>query len=65
MSVTNKIVSMSKHRLSRAPITYTIEFRHDGDFMSFIVYDIKDTQKDRIAVAIDLEAAAASLKEPD
>lgn len=63
MKQTNRIVSMSKYRLNRSPVTYTIEFRHDGDGMSFIVYDIEDTEKDRIAVATDLEVAAASLKD--
>jgi nucleoside-triphosphatase THEP1 len=59
-----KIISLQRHRLNQTPVTYTIEVRHDGEGMSFMVYDIEDTQKDRLAVAIDLEAAATSLKEP-
>ena len=57
----DNLISMQSYRLDRAPVTYTIEFRHDGDGMSFTVYDIEDSQKDRLAVAADLEAALASL----
>jgi len=60
-----KIACLQRHRLNRTPVTYTIEIRHDGEGMSFMVYDIEDTRKDRLAVAIDLETAATSLKEPD
>lgn len=59
----NNIVSLQRHKLNLIPVTYTIEVRHDGEGMSFVVYDVKDTQEDRLAVAIDLKAAAASLKE--
>jgi hypothetical protein len=44
-------------------VVYTVIFRHDETGMSFVVYDVPDTSKDRLAVAKDLETAAASLRE--
>jgi hypothetical protein len=60
-----RVVSLTRRRLDRFPVTYTVVFRHDGGGMSFVVYDIQDTEKDRLAVSRDLEAAAASLRNDD
>lgn len=61
----NQVVSLTERRLTRSPVTYTVIFRHDGSGMSFVVYDVQDAEKDRLAVARDLEAAAASLRSGD
>jgi hypothetical protein len=63
MSERERVVSLTRRRLTKNPITYTIIFRHGPEGMSFVVYDVQDTQRDRLAVARDLEAAAASLRE--
>ena len=55
-------MSLSKRRLRDNPIIYTVAFMHDSEGMSFVVHDIADTIKDRLAVAKDFEAAAESLK---
>ncbi len=57
------VVSLTKHRLKKEPVFYTVIFKHGPDGMSFVVHDIQDTKADRLAVARDFEAAAASLKE--
>lgn len=59
------VVSLTKERLRRAPIMYTVVFCHDAFGMTFTVSDIQDTKKDRLAVARDLEAAAESLREDE
>lgn len=41
---------------------YTVEIIHDQYDMSFNVYDIQNTKKDRLAVAKDPEGAANSLR---
>lgn len=56
------VVSLTKRRLKDNPIIYSIVFRHGDDGMSFVVHDVADTEKDRLAVARDLEAAAECLK---
>lgn len=55
------VVSLTERRLRKNPTVYTIVVTHDSDGMSFVVYDIQDTKKDRLAVARDLEDAANSL----
>ena len=57
-----KITSLTERRLKKEPVLYTVVFRHGNDGFSFVVHDIQDTQKDRLAVARDLEEAAKSLK---
>lgn len=58
----NQVISLIKHKLKKRPATYTVVFTHDEEGMYFVVYDIQDTKKDRLAVARDLESAAESLK---
>lgn len=58
----DNIFSLTREKLRRSPVTYTIAFHHSEDGMSFVVHDIQDTKKDRLAVARDLEAAAESLR---
>lgn len=57
------IIDFTKERLNKTPITYTLTFFHTGKGMSFHVSDVQDTEKDRLAVAKDLEDAAFSLRE--
>ena len=59
----HKVSDFTKRRLKEKPIVYSIVFRHDHNGMTFIVNDVQDTEKDRLAVAKDLEAAAKSLKD--
>jgi len=56
------VEDFTRRRLNKEPIQYTVVFRHDGDGMSFVVYDIQDSERDRLAVARDFEEAAKSLK---
>jgi hypothetical protein len=56
-----EIVDFTARRLRKSAIQYTVVIRHDENGMSFMVNDIQDTEKDRLAVAKDLEAAAQSL----
>lgn len=58
----DNVADFTKRRLSKEPVQYTIVIRHDGDGMSFVVHDIQNTHKDRLAVARDLKAAAESLE---
>lgn len=58
-------INFTKERLRRSPTIYSVAFCHDEKGMTFIVHDIQDTKKDRLAVARDFEAAAASLKEDE
>jgi len=60
-----KAISFTKEKLRRSPIVYTVAFCHDENGMTFIVHDVQDTKKDRLAVARDFEAAAESLKKDD
>jgi len=57
------IVDFTNRRLRKTPVVYTVEFRHDSKGFSFFVNDVQDTPADRLAVASDFEAAAASLRE--
>lgn len=56
-------ISLTRERLRRKAMFYTVTVCHDAYGMSFTVRDVQDTPRDRLAVAADLEAAAASLKE--
>jgi hypothetical protein len=56
-------ISLTRERLRRKPVIYTVVICHDAIGMTFTVHDVQDTTKDRLAVATDLEAAAASLRE--
>ena len=58
-----KVSSLGKKRLELNPVVYTVVFTHDQRGLSLNVYDIQDSEKDRLAVADDLEAAAKSLRE--
>jgi len=58
----NTVVNMGKERLKLKPVVYTVIFTHDQHGMSFNVYDIQDSKRDRLAVADDLDAAAKSLR---
>lgn len=60
-----EIVSLTKKRLQHKPVVYNIVFRHDHEGMSFVVYDIQDTKKDRLAVARDLAACAEILQQDE
>ena len=59
----SETIDFTKERLKRAPITYTVTFHHTKDGMSFEVEDVQDSEKDRLAVARDFEAAAISLRD--
>lgn len=56
------LCSLTEKRLKKEPVLYTVVFRHGDDGFSFVVHDIQDAEKDRLAVARDLEEAAKSLK---
>ncbi len=56
------ITNLTLERLNRKPIGYTVFFEHTGEGMSFTVYDIQDSEHDRLSVAADFEAAAESLR---
>ena len=58
----SNIEDFTKRRLDKEPVQYTVVFRHDGEGMSFVVHDIQDSERDRLAVARDLEIAAESLR---
>ena len=58
----DEVIDFTSRRLRSKPVEYTVIFRHDEKGFSFIVYDIQDTKKDRLAVARDLESAVESLK---
>lgn len=57
-----QVIDLRREKLRRAPVMYQVTFRHGADGMSFIVTDVLDTAEDRLAVARDFEAAAASLR---
>ena len=58
------VISLTAERLRRGtPVRcYSVVFRHDENGRSFTVRDVQNTQKDRLAVARDLAAAAELLK---
>lgn len=59
----NHVIDLRREKLRRSPVMYQVTFRHGEDGMSFVVTDVLDTAEDRLAVARDFEAAAASLRE--
>jgi len=59
----NTVISLNRKRLELNPVTYTVQFTHDAKGMTFVVYDIKDSRRDRLTVADNLEAAAKKLRE--
>ena len=56
------VANLTLERLKRSPIGYTVFFEHTDEGMSFTVYDIQDSEHDRLSVAADFEAAAESLR---
>lgn len=58
----SEIIDFTKCRLRKKAVEYTVIFRHDENGLSFCVYDVDDTKRDRLAVARDLESAAKSLR---
>lgn len=58
----NRIKMPITGRLTITGRGYTVEIIHDQYDMSFNVYDIQNTKKDRLAVAKDPEDAANSLR---
>lgn len=62
MGDTSKVADFTSHRLKREPVLYTVVVRHDHEGMSFVVHDVQDTPKDRLAVAKDLEMASKQLR---
>ena len=57
------VTDLTLMRLAKNPVTYTVEFRHDEEGMSFTVNDVQDSPHDRESVAADFEAAAKSLRD--
>ena len=60
-----KIVNLIGFKLKKNPVHYNVEFTHNESGFSFVVYNIADSDRDREAVAKDLQAAALSLLEPN
>jgi hypothetical protein len=57
------VSSLSKFRLKKNPVRYSVEFTHDETGCSFTANGVNDTPHDRLRLAEVLENAARSIRE--
>jgi hypothetical protein len=58
----SKVVDLTKHRLSKNPVCYSVDIAHTAKGLEFRVRDIQSDPRSLLAVANDLEEIATHIR---